>query len=147
MEKSKVVKQIEGTLLRVISYKDKPDVVFCVFDTSPSGLEEERLIYDSYLNIYGCTIRDGYNFDAAYKEVIEHDDFDYVTSVLRYSVRSTFEIKISSLYSDKKSEDDPLIKTLNEIANNNKKAFNQIKKLYYHHVAEIDCFKIIDKPA
>lgn len=146
MEESTVLKQIDDILLKAVRHKDKPNVIFAMIDASVSDKEEEGIV--NYLNIYGCTITNGYNFDTAYKKAIKYDDLGYVTEILKYVVRSDFEIKIASLFSNSnESVDDKIIETINKTLNTNKEAFNQIKKLYFHWVFDSDFVKIIDKPA
>ncbi|PXY41328.1 hypothetical protein DMB65_07960 [Flavobacterium cheongpyeongense] len=140
-----ITKQIQETLLKIVSHEDNPVIVFIYIDTST---DENREIVP-FLNIYASLIFDGANFDEAIKNAVDNCNSGYIEDVLQDIDSSSFEINLSVFYPDWPDEveigDQKILNILNLFVNKNQDKFNLIEKLYFDYVDNFDFVKIIDK--
>lgn len=145
MNESLITKQIQETLLKVVSHTDIPAIVFIYIDTSAD--ENTKIV--PFLNIYSSLIFDDSNLDEAIKSAVDNCDSTYIEDVLQDIDSSSFEINLSAFYPDWPEEleigDQKILNILNLIINKNQEKFNFIEKLYFDYVDNFDFVKIIDK--
>ena len=139
-------KQIEDTLLKIVSHKDNPEIIFIYIDTSAA----ENMEIVPFVNIYGSSVFDGANFDDALKMTIDNCDGGYIEDVLKEIDSSSFQINLSTFYpnwpDELESGDQKVINVIKSVLNKNNEKFNSVKKLYFDYVDSFDFVKIIDKP-
>lgn len=141
-----ITKQIEETLLRIVSHEDHPEIIFIYIDTST----DENIEIVPFLNIYGSLIFDEANLDEAIKNAVDNFDSGYIEDVLQDIDSSSFEINLSAFYPNWPEEveigDQKILNILNLVINKNQEKFSLIKKIYFDYVDNFDFVKIIDKP-
>ncbi|WP_163407013.1 hypothetical protein [Flavobacterium ajazii] len=141
-----IVKQIEKTLLEIVSHEDNPTIIFVYIDTSI----DEKMETVPFLNIYGSLIFDNGNFEEALKKAVYNCDSGYIEDVLEEIDSSSFEINLSAFYPNwpEKLEfgDHKVINIINSVIDKNQEKFNLVEKLYFAYVDNFHFVKIIDKP-
>lgn len=145
MSELHITKQIEETLLKIVSHKNNPAIIFIDIDTS---IENGEIV--PFLNIYGSLVFDEVSCDDALIQAVDNSDSSYIEGVLEEIDSSSFEINLSVFYPDWPEEletgDKKVISIINSLLNKNKEKFNLVEKLYFHYVDNLDFVKIIDKP-
>jgi hypothetical protein len=141
-----ITKQIEDTLLKIVSHKDKPKIIFIYIDTSA----DENMETVPFFNIYGSSVFNEANLDEALKMAIDNCDGGYIEDVLEEIDSCNFEINLSTFYPNwpdaLETGDQKVIKIINSVLNKNKEKFNLVEKLYFDYVDNFYFVKIIDKP-
>ncbi len=149
MNEPLILKKIEDTLLKIVSHKDNPDIIFIEIDTGGSESADEGIV--PYLNLYGNSILNHENLDNTIQTAIDKDEYGYILDILDDIIWDDFEIKLLSLYpnwpNESEAGDLKIITTIKKTIDDNKESFERVRKLYFHYVGNFDFVKIIDKPA
>ncbi|MBN1501264.1 MAG: hypothetical protein JW982_13985 [Spirochaetes bacterium] len=138
-----VVKKIQETLNKTVgNFRTKIVMIYIDTTYGDSGIEP-------FLNIIGASVSSGKNFDEAVKLAEENDDIGFIYDVLNNCEESFDEINLSAFFpkwpDDLKKGENEITDIIRHFISEND-VFNDVQKLYFHHVDSLDFVKIIDKP-
>jgi hypothetical protein len=133
--------ELGDRLLDIASHDESPAVILLTVDTSASV---------TYLNLYGCSLRQGKDLEEAYEEAAEFVDWDPIQGALDFVVSDEFDFAVTPFYpdwpDDVESGDAEIRATVRETLAESGSAFEHVKKVLFHHVLDFDPDRIRDEP-